>query len=209
MSFNYSALSKDYKLYNTPKIQSKIFVLDLETNGYGTFEPPTQTPTQISWIMMTHDGNKLAERDYIVKGATSVKPGLQNSLSVDRIEREGVPIGDVIEEFYSQLSPHDFIVTHNAAFDVGLLVRYRSPPFPLQNVICTMRDTTDFCQILTRYGSNKWPKLKELAEKLNVPFDDTSLHDSLYDCEILQQCFFNLIKKHKSVFNIEMVNYIN
>jgi len=211
MSFNYSALSKDYKLYNTPKIQSKIFVLDLETNGYGTFEPPTQIPTQISWIMMTHDGNKLAERDYIVKGATSVKPGLQNSLSVDRIEREGVPIGDVIEEFYSQLSPHDFIVTHNAAFDVGLLVRYRSPPFPLQNVICTMRDTTDFCQIVTRYGSNKWPKLKELAEKLNVPFDDTSLHDSLYDCEILQQCFFNLIKKHKSVFNIEMVfdNYVD
>ena len=74
-----------------------------------------------------------------------------------------------------------------------------------------MRDTTDFCQILNSYGRNKWPKLKELAEKLNVPFDDTSLHDSLYDCEILQQCFFNLIKKHKSVFNIEMVfdNYVD
>jgi DNA polymerase III epsilon subunit-like protein len=50
--------------------------------------------------------------------------------------------------------------------------------------------------------------LKELAEKLNVPFDDTSLHDSLYDCEILQQCFFNLIKKHKSVFNIETIMLI-
>lgn len=205
MSFHYESLPKQYKLYNTKKHQTRIFVLDLETDGYGKFHPrPTQTPTQISWMVLSHDGKKILERDYIVKGAKSIKPGLQNSLSIEKIEKEGVPIGDVLEEFYSLLTPMDIIVCHNALFDVGLIMRFKSPPFPLQNVICTMKDTVDYCKIPHINGRGyKWPKLLELAKTLNISFEDDKFHDSLYDCEILQRCFFVLMKQ--KVFRMENV----
>jgi DNA polymerase-3 subunit epsilon len=204
--FDYDSLPKQYNLYKTNKQQSRVFNLDMETNGEGNFSPPTQTPTQISWTVSTFDGILLSEKDYIVKGAISVKPGLQNSLSVEKIEKEGVPIGDVLEEFYSMLRPIDFIVCHNASFDVGLLLRYKSPPFPLTNVICTMKELTNFCKIPSkfRYGDQKykWPKLSEAAYRLNIKLEDDKLHDSLYDCQILQQVFLKAFKKNLFKFHV-------
>lgn len=197
--FDYDSLPKKYNLYQTQKQESNFLFLDMETNGEGGFSPPTQTPTQISWTVTTYDGTPICERDYIVKGAISIKPGLQNSLSIERIEKEGVPIGDALQEFYSMLRPIDIIVCHNATFDVGLLLRYKSAPFPLTNVICTMRELTNFCKLdhPSRFGYHqeyKWPRLNELASCLKVKVESNKLHDSLYDCKILQECFLKAMK---------------
>lgn len=185
-----------YRIFNNEKLRSKFVFLDLETNGIGSFSPPTQIPTQISYMIFTHDGEKLIERDRIIKGATTRNNDIPNSLSIETLEREGKPVGDVLEEFYSFISPIDIIICHNASFDIGLIYRYKSPPFPLRNVICTMKDTVEFCSIPTSYGY-KWPKLKELAMKTNVEFEEEKFHDSLYDVEMLQRSFFQLKQKNE------------
>ncbi len=41
----------------------------------------------------------------------------------------------------------------------------------------------------------KWPKLSELAEKLEVNYENDSLHDAEYDVEITHKCFTELLKK--------------
>ena len=50
----------------------KFIVLDMETNGIGSMNPPKQTITQFGWILFDELGNTLDTGNDIVLGATEV-----------------------------------------------------------------------------------------------------------------------------------------
>ena len=60
-----------------------------------------------------------------------------------------------------------------------------------QNKICTMKSTTNFCQIMGQYGRYKWPTLQELHTKL-FGYGFENAHDAFVDVNATVKCFFEL-----------------
>ena len=53
-----------------------------------------------------------------------------------------------------------------------------------------MKSSTNFCKIISfKKKEYKWPKLSELAKKLDIEYDSTKLHNSEVDTDLLRECF--------------------
>lgn len=195
MEKNCSPISDKNELTMMKENPRFLIFLDIETNAIGSFRPPTQTMTQISWLKVNQDGHIILSKDYVVTGATKIKSTLANAQTLESIKMHGIDPQIVLKEFFQDVSKNDFIISHNIEFDIGMVLKTLkgNPPFNLyENSICTMKLTTEFCQIPGNYGY-KWPSLSELAKKLDICVDDTCFHDSLYDCQVLKQIFFELL----------------
>jgi len=179
-------------------------VLDIETNGIGSFRPPTQTPIQVSFQHIDSAGNVLMDYSEFIKGATEIRWGGsigECPWSVNFVNNTGVSLSSCIKKIKECIDGDTVIVGHNIDFDVGALMNsfssktiYSTPRF------CTMRSTTEFCKIKkvgygSKYGGYKWPKLEELANSLHIGIEKEKFHDSKYDVEITKKCFTELLKK--------------
>ena len=172
-------------------------VFDLETNGIGSFRPPTQTITQIAFIKFNSDGEVLDQYSTVVKGATLVNsliPAVK--ITMEQIRNEGVEPIVAYTRFLDAIDDDMIIYAHNADFDVNLLKRALQEftmTFPNNKIICTMKNSSDYCKIpktgyAARYGGFKWPSLSELAARLEIENDNHNFHDALYDCQITKEC---------------------
>ena len=181
----------------------KYLVLDTETNGIGKFRPPTQRLVQLSWIR--EDGT---EHDFLIQGAKAISDSPTypcTHISVERLEQEGFQFAEVWPKLRKDIEEVDIVVIHNAAFDIGILLREmylaKFPSSELtwlrsQNVCCTMKKSETYCALpktgyAKKFPGYKWPKLEELYQKL---FGETiterfTLHNSLDDCRVLRLCF--------------------
>jgi DNA polymerase III epsilon subunit-like protein len=181
-------------------------VFDLETNGFGTFRPPTQTITQIAFIKFNSNGETLDQYSTIVSGATRVNTGPAVTITLDSIQTQGVDPVLAYTRFIDAIEEDTIIYAHNAEFDVELLKRAligTDLVFPTNRVICTMKQSVDLCRIpktgrAARYGGYKWPALSDLASRLNVEVDHEQFHDALYDCLITKECI--LQGQHEGIF---------
>lgn len=181
----------------------KYLVLDTETNGIGTFRPPTQSLVQISWIR--ENGT---EYDYLIKGATAISDSPTypcKHITVERLNAEGVSFADVWPQLRKDIEDVDVVVIHNASFDMGIILREMSlAKLPRserewlrsQKVCCTMKKSENYCALpKTGYAKKwpgfKWPKLEELYTKLfnEAITDRFTLHNSLDDCRVLKLCY--------------------
>lgn len=170
---------------------TKYLVLDIETNGIGSFRPPTQQPTQLAWKLFDETGKTLKEGNDIVLGAKKVKK-FTNSLTLDEINEKGIPLKDAVEKMNNVIDSNTKIFAHNAEFDIGLL-QYNGFNLSSSNIICTQKKSTNFCKLpkigkAAYYGGYKYPQLHELADKLNINIDENKLHDASYDCEVTKKC---------------------
>ena len=183
----------------------KYLVLDTETNGIGTFNPPTQRAVQVSWIR--EDGT---EHDYLLKGVKkiSTQPSYPcKHITVEKLDKEGVTFAEAWSHLRKDIKEVDVIVIHNAQFDMGILYReMRIAKLPnlktewnllrSKKVCCTMNKSENYCALpkngsASRYSGYKWPRLEELYKKLfNNNLDDSlTLHNSLDDCRVLKMCY--------------------
>ncbi|MDR1835518.1 MAG: DUF5710 domain-containing protein [Fusobacteriaceae bacterium] len=86
----------------------------------------------------------------------------------------------------------DFFIAHNIAFDESFL------PLPLRQE--TKFDTMDYCASILAVPSSKGkrafkpPKLKECAAFFKIPLDEDSLHESIYDVEMMFLVFMSLLQ---------------
>lgn len=170
-----------------------IVVFDTETNGIGTFHPPTQDLLQLSWIIKSDD---IHEKNYFIRGATAISDSVPHDIKLSDLTHD---FNIVIDEFMTDLKNADKIVAHNLAFDVGILVhecnkRY-IPTFFLQKLIqdkgfCTMKNTIELCKLPKKRGYGyKYPKLMELYYKLFSEPPNAKLHDALEDCRVTLACY--------------------
>lgn len=177
-----------------------VLVLDVETDGIGTFRPPKQTVVQIGMIL---DGT--IERCFLVQGVKEINPEVPHSITVEQCDREGLSHGDTLHVLRTMLDRCTTVVGHNIQFDLGCLKHTLGEEVINQHlkgkdVCCTMLTTVDLCKIPFRNsyaGSTKYkyPRLSELYEFLHdhpVP-DFEKLHDALEDCKITLSCYQKLL----------------
>lgn len=111
----------------------------------------------------------------------------------------------MVGQFMGELANVSYVVGHNVEFDTNIVgaelcrLGVSGSELLYKQSICTMKSTIDYCQIPPfRYGSYKFPKLKELHKKLfGYEFDDA--HNSMCDVEATMKCFFELV--NRSIIN--------
>lgn len=92
----------------------------------------------------------------------------------------------------------DLIVAHNSQFDIKVMDfefrRAGMGGFNPENVFCTMKASTDLCELPGRYGNYKWPKLEEALPILcGVSLEGA--HDALADTRGCRLLFLELAKR--------------
>lgn len=180
-------------------------VFDLETNGIGSFRPPTQTITQLAFIKFSSNGDIIQEYSAILKGATEIKSHPSITISLEDINNKGIDKKIAINAFLDSIDdPNIVLCSHNFDFDSGLIrnvLPSMNRTFPNNKHICTMKSSTNFCAIpkkglAANYPGFKFPSLLELSKKLEVNIDETKFHDALYDCTITKNCILKGLKLH-------------
>ena len=198
----------------------RFFIFDVETTGLPTSGKKNLTYrdvcdwphiVQISWFIMNDDlqaqPNEI--QDVIIQPQGFVIP--PESSKIHRITQEialqkGKVFGDIVDNVLEEvLEGCTHVVAHNLSFDssVFLCELYRLKKILLIDKflnkihICTKDVSTPYCELRPfRYGSWKWPTLFELYFILRKKvMDSEKTHNSMYDTEILVECFIALIEK--------------
>ena len=188
-------------------------VLDIETDGVGTFRPPIQRPIEVAWVVCDAEGNVQKRAKRIINGVERIHPKATeiHGYTVEDVNANGLEMDVVLKELEHDCLHHRVqrIVGHNIDFDMGCLChqdRLRLegregnsliPRFRTLPTFCTMRHGTPLCKLewpFRRRGgdSYKWPKLKELATFAGVDVVDSKLHGAEYDVEITLECYKKL-----------------
>ena len=98
-------------------------------------------------------------------------------------------------EFQKAVEDYPCFVAHNAEFDF-LIIKNNAEKLNiklnLHEYFCTMKSSTNYCMIKSDhpYSPYKWPRLSELAQKMQIDYTPDKLHNSEEDVSILIKCFF-------------------
>ena len=182
--------------------------IDVETNGIGSFRPPTQRIVQIAWIFDD------TQKSFFVNDVSKIASSVPHVYDPPFLKKHGIEFSSGFADFLSDLKSTRGIIAHNADFDVGciineLLIRnYSNDVINIvrnKQVICTMRTTVDLCKLpsASSYHSYKWPKLIELYTFLFNEPPNLTLHDALNDCIITKKCVEKMLNMDISIFNID------
>lgn len=169
--------------------------------------------SQIAWEIVDIDTAEVIRRhEFIIKPDGWTIPTVEelkarkesdpyfferNNISTERCEREGVPLPEVLELVVEEINIVVAIVAHNAAFDLPVLkcemVRYKFKATGKPVEICTMRSSTDYCQLPNGRGGYKWPKLEELYWFLFTK-EMEGAHDAMFDVVACRKAFIKLLE---------------
>jgi DNA polymerase III epsilon subunit-like protein len=174
-------------------------VLDVETDGLGSFRPPAQRVIQLAYGAWAA-GADCAPASVLVRGAREVHPrALEvHGIAPAALEERGVPLAEAVSGLLAALAPCDVVVGHNVEFDLGCLFHsLRAEGLPAEaealeralrtkRVACTMRSGLG----VSRLCGAKFPSLAELHRALfrRAP-DPARLHDAAYDCVVTARCY--------------------
>lgn len=199
----------------------KVLVFDTETTGLpqlnkfgkrpGIYET-TYWPyiIQLSYILYDTEKNKIViDHDHIVgipeHCDLTDKSVEMHGITRERSNRDGISITDALELFHICLISADMIIAHNLSFDRQMILvecirNKRAGPFKFKlpnQFFCTMKNTTDLCQIEAISKKNgekyfKFPRLSELHEQM---FGDEpqNTHNSFVDILICLRCYVMLV----------------
>ena len=157
---------------------------------------------QIAWQLHDTNGDLVEVHNFIVKpdGYTIPYAVVKiHGITTERAEKQGVPLGDVLEKFNEAVKKAKIVAGHNIEFDINIVgaeyhrVGCEMPLLDLPS-LDTMKKTVDFCALPGGKGGKfKYPKLNELHKKLfGVEFD--AAHNAAADVEATARCFLELIR---------------
>ena len=187
-------------------------VFDTETNGLpGNYHLPATylenwpRIVQLSWGIYDDQGNEQEIHNYIIKPdgfKVTEESSKIHGITHKMAHQEGHPIRYVLKQFRKSLLKVSYIVAHNLNFDIHVLgaecLRYhvRLSYRTIVREICTMKETTDYCQLhnTSGYSDYKWPRLEELYQKLFGRMFDNA-HNALYDVRACAQCLCECIRQ--------------
>lgn len=170
--------------------------------------------TQLAWQVYDKNGKLLSERCELIKpdgwtiptveelakeGNKNPNFFVENNMSTERCEEEGVELMGLVKDFIDDLNKSEFMIAHNIDFDRKVvsaeLIRTNTPIKSKPTKVCTMKESTNYCEIRNNWGGFKWPTLTELHEKL---FSEGfgGAHDALADVSATARCFFELKERN-------------
>lgn len=155
---------------------------------------------QLAWLLYDREGNRVDEKEYIIKpeGFTiPVQASSVHGITTEMALKKGSGLMEVLAEFSDAIAGAETLVAHNMGFDekiVGAEFLRNSIASSLfeKERVCTMLSSIDFCALPSGSGQGyKWPKLSELHIKLfGKDFEDA--HDAFVDTSACARCFFEL-----------------
>jgi DNA polymerase-3 subunit epsilon len=194
----------------------KYIVFDVETTGLPkdykaspiSFELWPHI-VQFSWLLVTKNTKEnTKEKSYIIKPDNYIiseeSSNIHNITTTYAIQN-GYLLKDVLQIFKKDCDSVDFVVAHNATFDISVVSaayhRIKENVNFLKNkkVICTMKSSTNICKLPGKYGY-KYPKLEELYFFLFKEKPNVILHNALEDSKITLKCYIELCNR-----NIKMI----
>ena len=178
--------------------------LDVETDGIGFFSPPTQKLLQLAY-MITKNEEVVKKRSTFSNEVAKLSPTHPNPSLLEMSKKSTLTCLEIVLELFNHLTNNYSkqkvsIISHNIHFDIGILLnelKKGKQDFQIPNnwfFLCTMRNSTNYCKLAktgksAKYSGYKYPKMSELASKLDLEFNETKLHDAQYDVEILEKCY--------------------
>ena len=184
----------------------KIFVFDTETTWFiNKKDPSLEAQTKIIqfagifWDLEDWIFKEEKRVDILINPKMPIPFESSKVHHLYDIDVKNAPfIEDKIDEIMSYINDSDAIIWHNIEYDEDMIKielkrlnqEYRYQP---KQVICTMKNTVDFCAIKWNWERFKYPKLWELHKKL---FDEYFIwaHDAMTDVEATLRCFVELAK---------------
>jgi DNA polymerase III epsilon subunit-like protein len=178
----------------------KRLFFDTETTGF----PPVGRIIQLAAILL-EDDKELCTMNVLIKPSVSYSYAVGeqayavHGISRDKCEADGVSASSAFTMFKFLWSQVERVYGHNVSFDLRMLNCSIAgfDAWPNRIEVCTMKSSTDFCQLPHPSGRSgfKWPKLNELYKKL---FDEELLdaHDALADIRATVRCYFKLRQLH-------------
>ena len=154
---------------------------------------------EVAWIVTDENNNTITESEYIIypKGFKIPKKAVKiHGITTKFAKKEGNRLKAILKELKTLIKKADFIIGHNIEFDTKILGAefYRKDiktKLFKRKHLCTMKLSTDFCEIPGKYGY-KWPSLSELHDELfNESFDEA--HNALSDIRATRNCFWELV----------------
>lgn len=202
---------KVFSVYGAERGKMKNLFFDTETSGLpkkynAHYSDIGNWPRiiQLAWLIADDTGNVLSESDNIIKVDFEIPleasriHGITNAVA----EEKGRPINVVLMDFLNDLKESNRLIGHNVGFDLpvlqselcrnGLKHEINYPSF------CTMKNSTDYCQIPGNRGY-KWPKLEELYQ---ICFGKKieQAHNARADVRATYEVFYHL--KKEKVFEL-------
>lgn len=185
----------------------KVFIFDTETTGFTQRDRPLEEQphiVQFAGIMIDiqPDGTyqEIDRVNELVKPPVSIPFGASQVHGIyDKDVVDELPISQKVDVFLRYLNGAHIVLGHNIEYD-ETVINYelerlgRKGDYQPQNIICTMKDTVDFCQIPGRGIGYKYPKLNELYKKLFGEHFEGA-HDAMVDVEATLKAFAELVKR--------------
>lgn len=153
---------------------------------------------QVAWMSCSLAGEELTCSEAIIQPdgfQIPLETSRIHGITTERAVREGRLLALVLQEFAQIVENSKSLIAHNISFDAAILGAEflragLANPLATRTQICTMLTATNYCRLPGSRGF-KWPKLKELHEKLfGVAQDET--HRALADVRACARCFFEL-----------------
>lgn len=107
----------------------------------------------------------------------------------------------IFEEIKSYIEENELFVAHNAIYDISVLIReyermLKIPPklFYLDTMVRWKTEVN----AKNSLGKLKNPKLSEAASFFGITYDESTLHNALYDTQVLTNTFHNALLSYES-----------
>ncbi|SRR6266487_556302 len=168
----------------------KVLLFDTETTGKADFKRPLTDPLQPRLVqlacLLTEGLDELACINVVITPSFSIPDDVArvHGITTKKAVETGVGLHNALVLFQDLAVHADWFVAHNIDFDSFVLksefVRFGLPdPFVERPLFCTMRNSTDVCNVPGPYGP-KWPRLSEVYQ---FAFGETleHAHNALHD----------------------------
>jgi len=205
----------------------KILVFDTETTGLpqdkASIYENSKWPhiVQLSYIFYDLSNNNAIIKDNYIKLNPTVQIS-QKSIEIHGLNHEflnanGIHIIPALREFNDYLDKCDVVVGHNISFDKRMIfveclrhkveqkfTKYENNVKITKPEYCTMKNTTEYCNIIALNKTNKtYIKQPKLIELYMVLFPESpipkELHNSLVDILCTFRCYL------KYAYNIDII----
>jgi len=184
----------------------KILIFDTETTWFIDKKNPDLKAQpyiiQFAWIYGEIKNNEFIEIKRInqmIKPKISIPYASSQIHHIYDIDVKNAPsIEEYIDEFLQIINESDVVIWHNIEFDEEMIKLElkrlnREYDYRPKQVLCTMKQTVDFCALPWTGERFKYPKLGELYKKLFWEYFLWA-HDAIIDVEATLKSFMKLYK---------------